>query len=360
VSTNRDAHPGSIRADIESLDGVEAVTPVARFVAATDETQPDVVVIDADEGRSVLPADGEYSTALDAISDTDQMTAVVTTSYADFYGYKAGDLVRVEVGSAVIDFEIGKIVPAVPGTASEYAVLLNRNASRLASIDTDPTREEHEGRPDCNELFFGEPPLKELVEWCADRLTRNALWPDQWWVSTTHGQVPPGAGDVTGAIAVHSNALALAESRDDPATAGVLNALSGALGFTTIFLLIGSIVQAVSSYRARANEHAQLRAMGFTGRSTLTATTIEHVLMLAFASVAGIGLGTFVAWITVPHSVGGLARLPAVPPLQFSLPWVVAGVLTAALAALMAVVVIVVSAGLRRVNIVGVLRSRGE
>jgi hypothetical protein len=361
VSTNRDAHPGRIRADIESLTGVEAVTPVARFGAAADETRADVVVIDADEGRSVLRADGDYSAAFDAISDTGQMTAVVTTSYADFYGYKTGDHVIVEVGSAVLDFEIGEIVATVPGTASEYAMLLNRNASRLASFDTDPTLEQHEGRPDCNFVFQGDkPPLKESVEWCADRLTRNALWPDEWWISTTDGQLPPGAEDVTGATAVHSNALALADSRDDPATAGVLNALSGTLGFTTIFLLIGSIVQAVSSYRARANEHAQLRAMGFSGRSTLTATTIEHVLLLAFAAVAGVGLGTFVAWVTVPHTVGGLARLPAVPPLQFSLPWVVAAVLTAALTALMAVVVIVVSAGLRRVNIVAVLREGGE
>jgi hypothetical protein len=64
-----------------------------------------------------------------------------------------------------------------------------------------------------------------------------------------------------------------------------------------------------------------------------------------------------VAWLAVPHTVGGLAGLPDVPPLHLVFPWTVVGAMAAGVGALFVAVVLVASAGMRRVDVVQVLRA---
>jgi hypothetical protein len=64
-----------------------------------------------------------------------------------------------------------------------------------------------------------------------------------------------------------------------------------------------------------------------------------------------------VTWLVVPHTVGGLAGLPEVPPLYLTVPWPVLGGFAAAVAVLLVAVVGVSAAGMRRVDVAAVLRA---
>ena len=89
----------------------------------------------------------------------------------------------------------------------------------------------------------------------------------------------------------------------------------------------------------------------------LGTVAVEQTLLLAYAAVAGLGLGLFVAWLVVPRTVGGLADLPEVPPLRLVVPWPVLGSLLAAIAVLLVCVVVISTATMRRVDVAAVLRG---
>jgi hypothetical protein len=64
-----------------------------------------------------------------------------------------------------------------------------------------------------------------------------------------------------------------------------------------------------------------------------------------------------VTWLVVPHTVGGLAGLPEVPPLHLAVPWPVLGGLATAIGLLLVAVVGVSVAAMHRVDVAAVLRA---
>jgi ABC-type antimicrobial peptide transport system permease subunit len=137
----------------------------------------------------------------------------------------------------------------------------------------------------------------------------------------------------------------------------VVAGLSVGLAFAGVFVLIGVIVHAVTSFRSRTTEHAVLRAVGLGTRGSVGTVVVEQGLLLAFATAAGLGLGLVVTWLVVPPAVGGLAGLPEVPPLYLAVPWPVLGGLAATIGLLLVAVVGVSVAAMLRVDVAAVLRA---
>lgn len=309
--------PDDLQEAITGTEGIEATAAISR-IQATNVVGYEIIAADPEELRAVLrePDDPAIARLLTALESWEgKPPAVLSRSLAEHFGYQSGDMLSLPIGEdgAPVQVVVSGTVDAVPGASSEFALMVDNTGSHVPA--------------------------------------------QEWWLSWTGADAAAPIADLEGVESIETYAQANDESKNDLTTSAVLSAFTGALGFAAIFLLIGAVVQAVSSFRARADEHAVLRAIGFTGGGTLRAVTIEHVLLLGFAAIAGVGLGAFVSWLTVPHTVGGLAGLPSVPPLELSLPWPLIGALGLALAVVLVIVVIVATTGLRRVDIVRVLRA---
>jgi hypothetical protein len=87
---------------------------------------------------------------------------------------------------------------------------------------------------------------------------------------------------------------------------------------------------------------------------------VEQILLIGFATVVGLGLGALVSWLTVPRTIGRLAGLPEVPPLELTVPWQILAALGLGAIVLLGSIVVVAAASLRTVSITSVLRAGEE
>jgi hypothetical protein len=309
--------------------GVESVMPVVHTTNA-GEVPAEIIGVDPQAAADVIrwnprvtgASAGELLAALDAPGG---IPALVSSSYADALGLTVGDTIPVSINQTDLAVDVTAVVDAVPGATQRNAVMLNGvrldDMLRQRELDSAPVAE--------------------------------------WWVATSDdgAAAAQAAAALPNVDTVFTHAQAAERSEDDSTATGVLTGLTAGLGFAAVFLLIGVVVHAVASFRSRASEQAVLRAVGLGGRGTVGAVAVEQGLLLGFATVVGLSLGLAVAWLAVPHTVGGLAGLPEIPPLHLILPWTVIGALGLGVAVLFVLVVLVASAGMRRVDVVQVLRA---
>jgi ABC-type antimicrobial peptide transport system permease subunit len=168
------------------------------------------------------------------------------------------------------------------------------------------------------------------------------------------------AATLGGVTSVSTHADAVESSSLEVTARGVFAGLTGGLAFAAAFGIFGTILHAVASYRSRTGEHAVLRAVGLGRSSTFGSIATEQTLLIGFATIAGLGLGTVVSWLTVPHTIGRLAGLPELPRLELTVPWQVLAALAVSAAILLGVIVAVAAASLRTVSITSVLRAGEE
>lgn len=321
-----------VTAQLNELSDVTATAPLTR-TSTSDETGADVIALDPKSTDAVVPAPGRKDDlsirALLPLLDSQQpgrSAVVVTEGYANHFGLSTGEVMATQIQGASISATVAAIVPGIPGTTSSMAVLIDRADINVAL-----------------EAVGAEPML-----------------PNEWWIATDTGRdaaVAAEAKELTKIREVVTRSDTRAELENTAVSDGLLVGQAGALGFAVVFLLIGTVVQAIASFRAKAGEHAILRAIGLGGRGTIGAVAVENAVLLVFTFIAGCGLGLLVATLTVPHSVGGLVGLAPVPPLEVSLPWSLIRALAVGLVGLFALVVVIAAASLRKVNVVGVLRA---
>jgi hypothetical protein len=67
-----------------------------------------------------------------------------------------------------------------------------------------------------------------------------------------------------------------------------------------------------------------------------------------------------VSWLTVPRTIGRLAGLPEVPPLELTVPWQILAALGLGAIVLVGSIVVVAAASLRTVSVTSVLRAGEE
>ncbi|MGH9248648.1 MAG: FtsX-like permease family protein [Acidimicrobiales bacterium] len=318
-----------LETELSELSGVEVIVPVLREMEIVDTAAVDVVGVDTDVAAQVMrwderlagdPVDG----LLTELGVPGTVPALVTRDYADLLGLEVGSdatsRLTLSIDSEEVSLTAVGLVDVVPSATSALGVLVDQRQLSAAA---------------------------------------GGVLPTEYWLATSDdGRTAAAAALDLGAVVDSStHADAVEQARDEPGAAGVVAGLTAGLAFAGVFVLIGVIVHAVTSFRSRTSEHAVLRAVGLGGRGSVGTVVVEQGLLLAFATAAGLGLGLVVTWLVVPHTVGGLAGLPEIPPLYLTVPWPVLGGLAAAIGVLLAAVVAVSAAGMRRVDVAAVLRA---
>lgn len=315
---------------LQDLPGVEAAMAVVRTSFRDDGTPVDVVGVDPATAATVMRWDadlagGDPAQRLDLLSGASSpgsLTALVTDDLADRFGLAEGDDIDLPLSAGTrVGVHVAAVVTAVPGTTHPAAILTD--AESLSAL--------------------------------------GAAASSEWWLATSDdGQDAAAAAiDLPGVNAAATHADALDQARQDPSSAGIGTGLTAGLAFAAVFVLIGVVVHTVTSFQSRSTEYALLRAIGLGRRSATGSVTVEHAVLLGFATLTGLGLGLVVAWLVVPHAVGGLAGLPEVPPLRLSVPWGTIAVLTGAVVALAAILIAVQAILTRRLDVAAVLREGG-
>ncbi|TDD98277.1 ABC transporter permease [Jiangella asiatica] len=309
------------RDELLGLPGVEAAMPVVRGGYRDGELTVDVVGVDLEAAPSVVRwGETDRLSALHGEA-RGALPVLVTSGFAEALGLSSGDEATLDLGGGQpVPVLVAGLVDTVPGSTRAAAV--------LADAEALSTR-------------LGLPAGAE------------------WWLSTVDdgAAAATAARELTAVDDVTTHAQALADAEDDPSSAGIMTGLTAGLAFTAVFVVIGVVVHSVTSFQSRSAEYALLRAIGLGRRSVAGSVTVEHTVLLGFATLAGLGLGLVVAWLVVPHAVAGLTGLPEVPPLRLSVPWPVVALLGCAIVVLAAVLVAVQIALTRHIDAAAVLRE---
>ena len=331
---------------LAALPEVEAVMPVHHESARSDTRQIDLIGVDPGAAVEIMRwppalAGGPAPQLLAALTGPGDLPALVTRTYADELGLDVDSTTIVTVRGVRLQVRVAGLVNAVPGATQPYAMLVDQQALRHALREWVEVIQEGADTP-------------ELVD--VDPA------PNQWWLATSDNGASAAAGAATlgGVTSVSTHADAAESSSLEVTARGVFAGLTGGLAFAAAFGIVGTILHAVASYRSRTGEHAVLRAVGLGRSSTLSSIATEQTLLIGFATVAGLGLGTVVSWLTVPHTIGRLAGLPELPRLELTVPWQVLAALGVSAAILLGVIVAVAAASLRTVSITSVLRAGEE
>ncbi|SEL69223.1 ABC transporter permease [Nonomuraea pusilla] len=176
----------------------------------------------------------------------------------------------------------------------------------------------------------------------------------EWWLAAAGGDASAARAalqrapewDVT---AVDQRELA-ARLQDDPLASGLQGALMLGFAAALVFAALGFLVNAAVAARERMAEFAILRALGVSFRQVFGLLAIEQAFVVVLSLAAGTGLAVVIGVLVVPHIVLTGQASAVTPDVVLHIPWGA----TAAVLALVAVVLFAIVAGLAR-N----LRSQG-
>lgn len=190
--------------------------------------------------------------------------------------------------------------------------------------------------------------------------TSTARSADEWWMTTTGGDV----GALTGALRgspFNSADVATVVDRTrslstDPVALGIIGALI--LGFvaTGLFAVVGLTVSAAVSARQRRTEFALLRAIGLSGRQLSGSLWLENGSLVLVSLLAGTSLGLLIGWLVLPFVTVTQRATAPIPPVMVHVPWDRILLLDLATALALGVAVVVIGAVLRRLGVGGTLR----
>ncbi|MET0888062.1 MAG: FtsX-like permease family protein, partial [Mycetocola sp.] len=198
-------------------------------------------------------------------TDAVRPPVLISRELADTARLRIGDTVplALDVRSDPFACVVVGIVPAIPGAASEAAVLLD--ASLIQAI----------------RARFYDPTPTPQVAWIGTNSTASSL-------PTLRDVVPAGAA--VSALAVDPNRGILGA-----AVAAMWVGAAGAGVLCFIAVLVSMSVQV----RARRNEGLILRALGVTDREVATDRSAEVVIVAIAGLLSGLGAGLIVAKLTI-------------------------------------------------------------
>ena len=148
---------------------------------------------------------------------------------------------------------------------------------------------------------------------------------NEWWLATAEGReqevieaIDPAA---VGAAAVTGRASLAARLGGNPFGVGVLGALLIGVLTVTIIGTIGFVVSTLASIEERLEEFSILEALGLSTRQLSAWMALESVLVVAISVVAGLVLGTLLAWIVLPSASMTADGSTPVPSPSLVVPW---------------------------------------
>jgi predicted lysophospholipase L1 biosynthesis ABC-type transport system permease subunit len=147
--------------------------------------------------------------------------------------------------------------------------------------------------------------------------------------------------------------------QDDPLRVGIQAALWLVTAAAIALAALGFGVHAVVTVRARELEFAQLRAVGLSRGALTRLISAESALLAILGTLFGLGLGIALSYLVAPLISVGPDGRPPIPAVIVDIPWGTVGLLAAEVAAVLAVVVFLVSLLVRRIDPAALLRVEG-
>ncbi|MBA2720543.1 MAG: ABC transporter permease, partial [Chloroflexi bacterium] len=257
--------------DLEAVDGVERVSPIALFEVARDGVRMDAAAIRGgdflDDGRLLIVA-GDRSAALTALDAGG--AAIVPRSVADRIGLAVGSMLTLAVGEeTVVDLRVAGIAArTLPGEVGEAVLIGWPDATEVFGLDG---ADVFAVRFEPGRAAGARPVLEELAR-------QSALEPNP--VATIAGAVDSALGQVFGLF----DALALV---------AVIVAALGIVNTLTVSVL------------ERVRELGVLRAAGMTRGQVRRTVVVEAGILGIVGSLLGVVTGLVAGAILVLLSGGG-------------------------------------------------------
>jgi len=152
-------------------------------------------------------------------------------------------------------------------------------------------------------------------------------WPNELWLKSGRAASVAGALRADGADVrqVMTRSEAETAARSDPEQLGLeSNLLIGFLAAMTL-AVVGFIVHFLVVTRGRLSDYAILQANGMSRDLIRRSLGAERATLLAFAVVAGTGIGLVLAWVLLPSIQLGTDLAQVVPPTLVTVDPVVTG-----------------------------------
>jgi hypothetical protein len=202
-------------------------------------------------------------------------------------------------------------------------------------------------------------PTLELTRFAEDGQVAAA---GEWWLALDASRAEQALAALRGAPFASTSIVERAEltraMETDPVPLGVIGALGiGALA-AMAFASIGFVVSATASTSERLGEFALLQALGLSKRELSAWLSLEHAFLLAAGLLAGTLLGLMLAWLVLPFATLSESGAATVPPAVVVIPWEAILPLYLVAVGLLVVTVLLVTRGLSRIPLSGVLRAR--
>lgn len=188
--------------------------------------------------------------------------------------------------------------------------------------------------------------------------------PGEWWLSVpddraaaavaAFGAPPYSRGSV------ESRVQAAEQLLSDPVAVGIIGALTLGVIVAAVFAAVGFAASSAISASERLGEFALLRAVGLSRGQLSGWLALENALLVAMSIVAGTGIGLAISWVVLPSALLAPDGSQPVPPPEVLVPVGLVLLLEAALLAVLAVLVVVLTVFLRRLGLGAALRVGEE
>ncbi|MDA1258319.1 MAG: ABC transporter permease, partial [Chloroflexi bacterium] len=215
-----------------------------------------------------------------------------------------------------------------------------------------------------NDRPFLVAPLEPVLEYVNTSNFALDIQYNEVWVRTEPGEILPvaallaeGFGASVSIDGVVDRLTVTDELAADPLTKAGWNALLG-MSFAVVLLVstFGFMVHAYVTYRDRVGEFALLRTIGLSMKQLLALVAVEQLMVLIPAIAVGIVMGARVGGTVVPYLSNSGDGLRSVPPTISQIDWLGVTLTLGTLAVVVALVIVLVLAGVRRIAVQAVMR----
>ena len=140
------------------------------------------------------------------------------------------------------------------------------------------------------------------------------------------------------------------EAQKLPERQGLFGLLSAGFIAASLLTIIGFVLSALISFRARAIQLGMLRTVGLSAAQMGIYVSLEQIVLIGLGTLAGSGLGLLISRLFIPFLQVGGAGITSQPPFAVRIAWSDVGVIYVAIAIALAAALLIMLVLLRRLK----------
>jgi putative ABC transport system permease protein len=144
--------------------------------------------------------------------------------------------------------------------------------------------------------------------------------------------------------------LLIREAQKLPERQGLFGLLSAGFIAASLLTIIGFVLSALISFRARAIQLGMLRTVGLSAAQMGIYISLEQIVLIGLGTLAGSGLGLLISRLFIPFLQVGGAGITSQPPFAVRIAWSDVGVIYVAIGVALALALLIMLALLRRLK----------